>query len=73
MSDAICKQCGALAAWGQFYDEDGCGPYDEPEDYCDHCLDVMAERSKQRREFDYYHPDEGCPESELTPMPAKRA
>ena len=70
--DATCKRCGAPAAWGEFYDEDGCGPYHEPEDHCEDCLEVMAERYRQRREFEYYHPGERCPEVELTPMPTRK-
>lgn len=51
------------------HDDDGCGPYHEPEDHCEDCLELMAERYRQRREFEHYHPGERCPESELTPMP----
>lgn len=25
--------------------------------YCEDCLEVMAERSQERREWDYYHND----------------
>ena len=34
---------------------------------CNRCLDRMAERESRRREWDYYHPDEPCPQSELEP------
>lgn len=63
-----CRQCGRRTAWVRHYDEDG--PYDEPAEYCDLCLDVMAERAAKRREWDYYHPDEACPDVELPPLPA---
>jgi len=68
-----CRQCGRPAAWTQYVDEDGF-VYDDYADHCDHCLDVMAERAAKRREWDYYHPDDGpCPEVELPQFPARRS
>jgi len=66
-----CKQCGSrYVAWESYIDEDGC-KIDEPGDYCDYCLDVMAERSRQRREWEYCH-EEPCPEIEMTPLPKRQ-
>lgn len=64
-----CRQCGAPAEWEDFYDEDGCGPYHEPGNYCERCNDIMVERAQKRREWDYYHPNEACPEIELPALP----
>ena len=64
-----CKVCGAEAEWADYYDEEGCGPFHEPSDHCGRCTDIIIERTNQRREWDYYHPGERCPEIELTPLP----
>lgn len=59
MSDPRCKQCGYPLI-------------EEIElDYetCQHCLETMAERTRQRSEWDHCHPGEPCPEIELTPLP----
>lgn len=62
-----CRQCGGRTEWGSYIDEDGCR-IDEPEPYCEYCYEIMAERSAKRREWDYYHPGEPCPECELPPL-----
>lgn len=71
MAIGDCKTCGAVnsTGWGKFVDEDGF-EYDDREDHCDHCLDVMAERSQKRREWEHYH-DEPCPEIELPSIPTR--
>jgi hypothetical protein len=67
MSDG-CGICGASTSWVSYVDEDGF-PDSAPEPYCDHCYEIMAERSSKRREWDYYHPGEPCPECELPSLP----
>lgn len=39
---------------------------------CERCLDVAAERSRERAEWGAFH-DEPCPEVELTPWPKSTA
>ena len=64
-----CRHCGTSSnlVWDSYCDEDGfvC---EAPIDLCEHCEDVLVERSRQRDEWDSCH-YEPCPECELTPMP----
>ncbi len=49
------KECNALAYCGEpFQDIEGQQYY-----YCINCLDRQAEREKERREFEYFHPSTG--------------
>ena len=34
-------------------------------DYCGRCEDRLIDRANKRREWDYYHPGQPCPRSEL--------
>ncbi|MEM7213735.1 MAG: hypothetical protein AAF479_17950, partial [Pseudomonadota bacterium] len=39
--------------------------------FCEHCVEHDVSRSRARREWFHYHPDEPCPEIEL-PQPGPR-
>jgi predicted nucleic acid-binding Zn ribbon protein len=52
-----CKFCGGPVPYDDDFDMD----------VCPDCYEVAEERSRRRREWDYYHPSEPCPPEELEP------
>lgn len=55
---ADCRQCGTALIYDEELDSD----------YCERCIDILIERTRQRDEWNACH-DEACPEVELTPLP----